>query len=148
VFKPRGGCRFIHRQLDGFTLSTAITFHPIAFSSPVGFPSGLATSGQASRFPAPRPLARGGVSVMADIPVSTVRNRRFISFTIGIRCFDLDGISFRPNPSMNMADDCAPWGAIRFELGATVSTMMIGILTETGYAGCYELITTCRRIFP
>jgi hypothetical protein len=49
---------------------------------------------------------------------------------------------------MDMADDCAPWGAIRFELGATVSTMMIGILTETGYAGCYELITTCRRIFP
>jgi hypothetical protein len=120
----------------------------MAFSSPVGFPSGLATSGQASRLPALRPLARGGVSVMADNPVSTVRNRRFISFTTGIRCFGLYGISFRPNPSIDMICDCALWGAIGFELGATVSTMMTGILTETGYAGCYELITTCRRIFP
>jgi hypothetical protein len=31
---------------------------------------------------------------------------------------------------MDMADDCAPWGAIRFELGATVSTMMTGILAK------------------
>jgi hypothetical protein len=85
---------------------------------------------------------------MADIPVSTVRNRRFISSIIGIQGFGLYGISLRPNRSIDMIFDCAPWGAIRFELGATVSTMMIGILTETGYAGCYELITTCRRIFP
>lgn len=85
---------------------------------------------------------------MADIPVSTVGNRRFISFTTGLRCFGLYGISFRPNPSMDMADDCAPWGAIRFELGATVSTMMTGILAETGMSGCEGFITTCWRIFP
>jgi len=148
VFKPHGGCRFIHRQPDGFVLFTVTTFHPMAFSSPFGFPSELATSGQASRLPAPRPLARGGVSVMAYFPVSTVRNRPFISFTTGIRDFGLYGISLRPNPSMDMADDCAPWGAISFELGATVSTMMTRILAETGMSGCEEFITTCRRIFP
>jgi hypothetical protein len=85
---------------------------------------------------------------MADIPVSTVGNRRFISFTTGIRDFGLYGISFRPNRSIRMVDDCAPWGAIRCELGATVSTMMTGILAETGMSGCEGFITTCRRIFP
>ncbi len=148
MFKPCGGCRFFHRQLDGFVLFTATTFRPIAFSSPVGFPSGLATSGQASRLPATRPLARGGVSVMAYFPVSTVRNRRFISFTTGIQGFGLYGISLRPNRSIRMVGDCAPWGAIRCELGATVSTMMTGILAETGMSGCEEFITTCWRIFP
>jgi len=135
-------------NLTVFVWCAATMFRPMAFSSPFGFPSGLATSGQASRLPAARPLARGGVSVMADIPVSTVGNRRFISFTTGIRGFGLYGISLRPNPSIDMICDCAPWGAIRFELGATVSTMMTGILAETGMSGCNEFITTCRRIFP
>ena len=85
---------------------------------------------------------------MAYFPVSIVRNRRFISFTTGIRDFGLYGISFRPNRSIDMICDCAPWGAIRCELGATVSTMMTGILTETGMSGCEEFITTCWRIFP
>ncbi len=76
--------------------------------SPVDFPSGWATSGPASRLPAARLTARGGVSVMADNPVSTVRNRRLISFITGIRGLGLYGISFRPNRSMEMADDCAP----------------------------------------
>lgn len=84
---------------------------------------------------------------MADNLVSTVRNRPFISFTNGIRCFDLYGISLRPNRIIGMVDVCAPWGAIRFELGAIVSTMMTGILGETGMAGCDEFITTCWRIF-
>jgi hypothetical protein len=119
----------------------------MAFSPPVGFPSGLATSGQASRLPAARPLARGGVSVMAYFPVSTVRNRPFISLTIGVRGFGLYGISLRPNRNMDRVGDCASLGAIRFELGATVSTMMTGILAETGMADCKEFITTCRRIF-
>jgi hypothetical protein len=39
-----------------------------------------------------------------------------------------------------MIFDCAPWGAICFELGATVSTMMTGILAETGMSGCNEFI--------
>jgi hypothetical protein len=67
----------IHRQLDGIILFTTTTFRPIAFSSPVGFPSGLATSGLASRLPAARPLARGGVSVMAYFPVSSIGNHPF-----------------------------------------------------------------------
>ncbi len=85
---------------------------------------------------------------MAYFPVSTVRNRPFISFTTGLRCFGLYGISLRPNRSIDMIFDCAPWGAIRFELDATVSTMMTGILAETGMSGCEEFITTCWRIFP
>jgi hypothetical protein len=85
---------------------------------------------------------------MADNPVSTVRNRPFISFIAGIRCFGLYGISLCPNRSIDMICDCAPWGAIRFELGATVSTMMTGILTKTGMSGCNEFITTRWRIFP
>jgi hypothetical protein len=43
---------------------------------------------------------------------------------------------------MWMVPDCARLGAIRFELGATVSTMMTGILPKTGMSGCYEFITT------
>jgi hypothetical protein len=148
VFKPYGGCRIFHRQTDGFVSLLATAFHLMAFSSPVGFPSGWATSGPASRLPAARPLARGGVSVMAYFPVSILRNRPFIAFTTGIQGFGLYGISLRLNRSIDMIFDCASLGAIRFELGATVSTMMTGILAETGYAGCKEFITTCRRIFP
>jgi len=85
---------------------------------------------------------------MAYFPVSTVRNRPFISFITGIQGFGLYGISLRPNLNMGRFCDCAPWGAIRFELDATVSTMMTGILAETGMSGCEEFITTCWRIFP
>jgi len=49
---------------------------------------------------------------------------------------------------MGKAGDCTSTGAIRFELGATFSIMMTGILVETGMLGCEEFITTCRRIFP
>jgi len=70
---------FFYRQADGLISHIATAFHPIAFSSPVGFPSGWATSGPASRLPAARSTARGGVSVMPYFPVSAVRNRPFIS---------------------------------------------------------------------
>jgi hypothetical protein len=73
---------------------------------------------------------------MADIPVSTVRNRPYIPEI----CFITFSILLRPNRSMDRVDDCAPWGAIRSEPGATVSTMMTGILTEPGDAGCNEFI--------
>jgi hypothetical protein len=96
MFKPCGDCRFIHRQIDGFVLFTATAFHPMAFSSSVVFPSGWATSGQASRLPAARPLARGGVSVMAYIPVSIVRNRLLIPEICFITCSKFPG----PNRSM------------------------------------------------
>jgi hypothetical protein len=43
---------------------------------------------------------------------------------------------------MGMVSDCARLGAIRFELGATVSTMMTGILSKTGMSGCDDFITT------
>jgi len=144
VFKPCGSCQISYRQADGLIAIIVTAFHPMAFSSPIGFPSGLATSGQASRLPAPRPLARGGVSVMAYFPVSTVRNRRFIAEI----CFITFSILLRSNRSMDKAGDCTSTGAIRFELGATVSIMMTGILVETGMSGCEEFITTCRRIFP
>jgi hypothetical protein len=126
MFKPCGGCRQIHRQLDGFGWVTVTTFHLIAFSSPDGFPSGWAASNPASRLPAARPLARGGVSVMAYNPVSTVRNRPFIPEI----CFITSSIFLRPNLSMGIVPVCAPLGAIRFELGAIVSTMMSGIQFE------------------
>jgi hypothetical protein len=126
MFQPRGGCRFIHRQLDGFVRFTLTTLHPMAFSSPVVFPSGWATSGLASRLPAVRPLARGGVSVMAHNPVSSGRNRPFIPEI----CCITSNILFRPNLSMGMVLDCAYLGAIRFELGATVSTMTTGSSSE------------------
>jgi len=135
MFKPCGGCRQIHRQLDGFGLVTVTTFHLIAFSSPDGFPSGWAASNPASRLPAARPLARGGVSVMAYNPVSTVRNRPFIPEI----CFITSNILFRPNLSMGIVPVCASLGAIRFELGAIVSTMMTGIL-KTGMSDCNEFI--------
>jgi hypothetical protein len=134
---------FVYRQADGLISHIATAFHPMAFSSPVVFPSGLATSGQTSRLPAARSTARGGVSVMADNPVSTVRNRPFISKI----WFITSSILLRPNRITGIVDVCAPWGAIRFELGAIVSTMMRGILAETGYAGCDEFITTSWRIF-
>jgi hypothetical protein len=80
---------------------------------------------------------------MAYFPVSIVRNRPFISFTTGIQCFGLGSISLRPNRSIDVMDDCTSLGAIRFDLGATVSTMMTGILTETGMSGCNEFIPIC-----
>jgi len=140
VFKPHGDCRFSHRQLDGFTLSTTTAFHRIMFGSSVGFLASRATSSQASQLPAARPLARGGVSVMAYFPVSIVRNRPFISFTTGIQCFGLGSISLRPNRSIDVIEDCTSTGAIRFDLGATVSTMMTEILAQTGMSGCNEFI--------
>jgi hypothetical protein len=108
----------------------------MAFSSPDGFPSGWAASNPASRLPAARPLARGGVSVMAYNPVSTVRNRPFIPEI----CFITSNILFRPNLSMGIVPVCASLGAIRFELGAIVSTMVTGILNETGMSDCNEFI--------
>ena len=137
---PCCGCRIFHRQLDGIVRSTAPAIHPMAFSSPIGFPSGWATSGPASRLPAARLTARGGVSVMPYFPVSIVRNRPLISFTSGIQCFGLGSISLRPNRSMDVIEDCTSTGAIRFDVGATVSTMMTGILVEPGNAGCNEFI--------
>ena len=80
---------------------------------------------------------------MAYIPVSNVRNHPFISFTTDIQCFDLGSISLRPNRSMDAMADCTSPGAIRCELGATVSTMMSGILVETGMAGYDEFIPIC-----
>jgi len=77
---------------------------------------------------------------MPYFPVSIVRNRPFISFTTGIQDSGLYGISFRPNRSIDRVGDCTSTGAIRFELGATVSTMMTGILTETEMSGCNEFI--------
>jgi hypothetical protein len=137
---PCGGCQIFYRQVDGLISITATTLHLMAFSSPVVFPSGLATSGQASRLPAARSLARGGVSVMAYFPVSNLRNRPFIAFTIGIQGFGLYGISLRPNRSMDRVGDCTSTGAIRFELDATVSTMMTGIPSDTWMSGCNEFI--------
>ena len=81
---------------------------------------------------------------MAEIPVSTIRNRPFIPEI----CFITSSILLFPNRSMNRVDDCALWGAIRCELDATVLTMMTGILAETEKSGCEEFITTCWRIFP
>jgi len=77
---------------------------------------------------------------MAFFPVSTVRNRPLISFITSIRCFGLGNISLRPNRSMDVIEDCTSTGAIRFDVGATVSTMMSGILAQTGISGCNEFI--------
>jgi hypothetical protein len=41
---------------------------------------------------------------------------------------------------MDVIEDCTSTGAIRFDVGATVSTMMTGILVEPGNAGCNEFI--------
>jgi hypothetical protein len=127
---------FFYRQADGLISHIATAFHPMAFGSPVGFPSGLATSGQTSRLPAARSTARGGVSVMADNPVSTVRNRPFIPEI----CFITASILLRPNRITEMVYVCASWGAIRCELGAIVSTMMSGIPSQTGMSVCNEFI--------
>jgi hypothetical protein len=73
---------------------------------------------------------------MADIPVSIVRNRPFIPEICSIS----SSILLRPNLSMGMVPDRASLGAIRCELGATVSTMMTGIPFETGMSGCHGLV--------
>ena len=73
---------------------------------------------------------------MAYSPVSTVRNRPFIPE----KCSVTSSILLRPNRIIGMVDVCAPWGAIRCELDATVSTMMTGIPAETGMSGCDEFI--------
>jgi len=77
---------------------------------------------------------------MAYFPVSNLRHRPFIAFTIGIQGFGLYGISLRPNRSMDRVGDCTSTGAIRFELDATVSTMMTGIPSDTWMSGCNEFI--------
>jgi hypothetical protein len=136
LFKPCGGCRFIHRQPDGFVSLIVTVYHPMAFSSPVGFPSGWATSGLASWFPAARLTARGGVSVMAYIPVSFVRNRPFIPEICCITCSNFLG----PNRIMGRVPDCTSLGAIRFELAATVATMISGIRSQTGMSGGNEFV--------
>jgi len=41
---------------------------------------------------------------------------------------------------MDVIEDCTSTGAIRFDVGATVSTMMSGILAQTGISGCNEFI--------
>ena len=73
---------------------------------------------------------------MAYNPVSIVRNRPSIPEI----CCITSNILFRPNLSMGMVLDCAYLGAIRFELGATVSTMMTGIPSETGMSDCDEFV--------
>jgi hypothetical protein len=41
---------------------------------------------------------------------------------------------------MDRVGDCTSTGAIRFELDATVSTMMTGIPSDTWMSGCNEFI--------
>jgi hypothetical protein len=102
------------------------------FGPSVVFPSGLATSGQASRLPAARPLARGGVSVMATFAVFIIGNRCppflwWLSIIIA-------------TISIKWGFDCARSGAICLQPHATVSGMN-GSVLEAGLAGCYELMT-------
>jgi hypothetical protein len=76
---------------------------------------------------------------MAYNPVSIVRNRPFIPEI----CCITSNILFRSNVSMGIVPVCAPWGAIRFEFGVTVSTMMTGIPSETGMSGCNGFVPIC-----
>jgi hypothetical protein len=80
---------------------------------------------------------------MAYFPVSSIGNHPF-NFDNGSIT---SSILHRPNGIMGRVCDCTSTGAIRWELGATVSTMMTRILPETGDVGCNEFITTSWRIF-
>jgi hypothetical protein len=66
-------------------------------------------------------------SVMPYNPVSIVRNRPSIPEI----CCITSSILIGPNRIMDRVPDCTSLGAIRCELGATVSTMMTGIQFET-----------------